>query len=305
MLKKNGNKFQGPNPSSRVEMTQVTRDQALASLLEFWGDMGLIDPVDAATLMRQARQGAKGPASAPPAAVLKPSASGREVPARAGDPADAPPRRLVRDPVEQARIAAAKAGTLAQLKSIVEAFEGCPLRAAATNTVVCDGVFDADVMLIGEAPGAEEDRKGLPFVGRAGKLLDRMLSTIGLSREANIYITNTVYWRPPGNRDPMAEETAICAPFLHRQIALKKPKLILTAGKFATQALLNTDDGIMRLRGRRMAYSQTDLAPIPCVPTLHPAYLLRRPQDKARAWADLLTIASLCDELGIKRSPAL
>jgi uracil-DNA glycosylase family 4 len=132
-----------------------------------------------------------------------------------------------------------------------------------------------------------------------------MLGAIGVTRASNIYITNLVYWRPPGNRDPSPEEMQICAPFLLRQIELKKPKLILTAGKFATHAMLGTDEGIMRLRGRRMRYAMEGVGHIPCVPLLHPSYLLRRPQDKAKAWEDMLTIAAVCDELGIARGESL
>jgi len=195
---------------------------------------------------------------------------------------------------------------MAELRAIIDQFDGCPLKKAAKNTVVCDGAYDADVMIVGEAPGGEEDAQGLPFVGRAGKLLDKMLATIGLSRQENVFITNLIYWRPPGNRDPSPAEMQICAPFLSRQIELKKPKLLLTAGKFATQAMLGTDDGIMRLRGRKLLYRQEGLpAPVKCVPMLHPAYLLRRPEDKAKAWDDLRTIAALCDEMGIKRGAAL
>jgi uracil-DNA glycosylase family 4 len=207
--------------------------------------------------------------------------------------------------VGEARARASAAQDLTALKAAIEGFDLCPLKKAARSTVVSDGALDAPIMLVGEAPGAEEDAHGLPFVGRSGKLLDRMLGAIGVSRTSNIYITNLVYWRPPGNRDPSPEEMQICAPFLNRQIELKRPKLILTAGKFATHAMLGTDEGIMRLRGRRMRYAQDGFGHIPCVPLLHPSYLLRRPQDKAKAWEDMLTIAAVCDELGIKRGDAL
>ena len=171
--------------------------------------------------------------------------------------------------------------------------------------MVCDGAFDADIMIVGEAPGGEEDARGLPFVGRAGQLLDRMLATVGLTRQTNVYITNLIYWRPPGNRDPSPAEMQMCAPFLLRQIELKRPKLLLTAGKFATHAMLNKEDGIMKLRGRKLSYAQDGMAPIPCIPMLHPAYLLRNPADKAKAWDDLRAVANFCDELGIKRGPSL
>ena len=216
------------------------------------------------------------------------------------------PKRLNNNPIAEARRLAAAASSLSELRMAIQAFNGCELKKASKNTVVCDGSFDADIMIVGEAPGGEEDQLGLPFVGRAGKLLDKMLATIGLSRTENVYITNLIYWRPPGNRDPSPVEMQICAPFLARQIELKQPKLLLTAGKFATQAMLGTEDGIMRLRGRKLLYRQDGLpAPIKCVPLLHPAYLLRRPEDKAKAWDDLRTIATICDELGIKRGPAL
>ena len=132
-----------------------------------------------------------------------------------------------------------------------------------------------------------------------------MLATVGLTRQQNVYITNLIYWRPPGNRDPSPVEMQMCAPFLMRQIELKKPKLLLTAGKFATHAMLNKEEGIMKLRGRKLSYVQDGMAPIPCLPMLHPAYLLRNPPDKAKAWDDLRTIAALCDELGITRGSAL
>jgi DNA polymerase len=216
------------------------------------------------------------------------------------------PKRLNNNPIAEARRLAASAATLVELRAAVQGFNGCDLKKASKSTVVCDGAFDAEIMLVGEAPGGEEDQVGLPFVGRAGKLLDKMLAAIGISRAENIYITNLIYWRPPGNRDPSPVEMQICAPFLARQIELKKPKLLLTAGKFATQAMLGTEDGIMRLRGRKLLYRQDGLAqPIKCVPLLHPAYLLRRPEDKAKAWDDLRTIAAMCDEMGIKRGQAL
>jgi DNA polymerase len=217
-----------------------------------------------------------------------------------------PPRRLVTNPVAEARDIAAKAGTLAELKALLEKFEGCPLKIAARNTVAFDGQADAPILLIGEAPGADEDAQGLPFVGRSGKLLDKMLEAVGLSRKTNVLITNIIFWRPPGNRDPTPDEVAICGPFLSRIIALKAPKLVATLGKSATQAMLATDDGIMRLRGRRLRLEREGLpGPVPCLPMLHPSYLLRRPQDKSKAWADMLALAQLADEVGVKRVGAL
>lgn len=270
-------------------MTHPGADLALRALADFWADMGL----EEARALRSWR-----PAGAPAAA---------RAPAQAENSSQrAAPRRLsASNPISEARRLASSASTLADLRTIIEQYEGCPLKKAAKNTVVCDGAFDAPVMIVGEAPGAEEDARGLPFVGRAGQLLDRMLAAIGLSRHENFYITNLIYWRPPGNRDPSPAEMQICAPFLMRQIELKQPKLLLTVGKFATHAMLNREDGIMRLRGRKLTYVQEGMSPIPTVPMLHPAYLLRNPADKAKAWDDLRVIARLCDELGIRRGPSL
>lgn len=268
---------------------------ALKALADFWSDMGVLDQDERRRIASTAGhapvrdRAAERPAGAPPSEGRRPE-----------------PRRLASNPIADARRLAAAAGSIAELKAVIERFDGCPLKQAAKNTAVYDGAVDAEVMIVGEAPGAEEDARGLPFVGRAGQLLDRMLASIGLSRTENVYITNLIYWRPPGNRDPSPAEVQVCGPFLARQIELKKPKLLLTAGKFATQTLLNQEDGIMRLRGRKLRFRQEGMAnDIPCVPMLHPAYLLRRPADKAKAWDDLLTIATMCDELGIKRGKGL
>lgn len=280
---------------------------AAKALADFWSDMGVPDETAELTTPERpaapARTASARSAPASDSRASEPLAQGERL-TRSGRPE---PRRLGnQNPVAEARAIAAAQTSLPALRTAISAFEGCPLKKSARNTVVYDGALDADIMLVGEAPGAEEDAAGLPFVGRAGKLLDRMLATIGVDRAHNIFITNIVYWRPPGNRDPSPDEVMICAPFLARQIELKRPKLLLTAGKFATQAMLGAEDGIMRLRGRKLRYRQDGLpADIPCVPLLHPAYLLRRPQDKAKAWEDLLTIAALCDDLGVQRQPGL
>ncbi len=276
-------------------MTHPEAALALKALADFWADMGL-EEARALNLPRP-----QAPSRLPAAAR-----QAERPPAAMGAGPRPEPKRLNNNPIAEARRLAAAATTLGDLRAAIQAFDGCPLKKAAKNTVVCDGSFDAEVMIVGEAPGGEEDQIGLPFVGRAGRLLDRMLATIGLSRSDNVYITNLIYWRPPGNRDPSPVEMQICAPFLARQIELKQPRLLLTAGKFATQAMLGTEDGIMRLRGRKLLYRQDGLpAPIKCVPLLHPAYLLRRPEDKAKAWDDLRTIAAICDELGVRRGPGL
>ena len=179
-----------------------------------------------------------------------------------------------------------------QLKAKVKGCTDCGLRAGCTQTVFGVGDESADWMLVGEAPGAEEDRLGEPFVGQAGKLLDNMLAAVGLARGRNVYIANVLKCRPPGNRNPEPQEVAQCAPHLARQIALIKPKLIVAMGRFAAQTLLGTDATIGSLRGTVHRYQG-----VPLVVTYHPAYLLRNLPDKAKAWADLLlarkTIASL------------
>jgi uracil-DNA glycosylase family 4 len=189
---------------------------------------------------------------------------------------------------ESARELAASAQTLEELRAVLDAFDGCPLKATASRLVFADGNPRGRLMLLGEAPGADEDRQGKPFVGRAGRLLDKMLAAIGLSRE-HVYIANIVPWRPPGNRTPTPQETAICLPFIRRQIELAAPQLLVTLGGPSTQALLGVAEGILRARGRWRDYDCAGRL-IPAMPTLHPAYLLRTPTQKRLAWRDLLAI---------------
>jgi uracil-DNA glycosylase len=192
-----------------------------------------------------------------------------------------------------ARALADAAKDLAELRAAVEAFDGCSLRRTATHTVFADGKPGAPLMLIGEAPGADEDRIGRPFVGRSGQLLDRMLAGIGISRTENAYITNILFWRPPGNRKPTPEETAICLPFVWRHIALLEPKIVVLCGGTATAALLNRTEGITRLRGRWFDLAVAGLSqPVPTIATYHPSFLLRAPAHKSESWRDLLLIQS-------------
>ncbi len=184
---------------------------------------------------------------------------------------------------------------LPALYAAIEAFDGCPLKRTATKTVICDGLAASRVMVIGEAPGADEDRTGKPFVGRAGQLLDRMLAAIGRDRHAPdaalaAYITNVLFWRPPGNRTPTPTEIALCLPFVHRHIALVDPIAILAVGAPATHALTGTSDPVGRLRGRWHALEINGKS-YPVMPTYHPAYLLRQPAHKYMAWNDLLLFA--------------
>lgn len=188
------------------------------------------------------------------------------------------------DPVAVARSVAQAAGTLDQLQAAMDAFDHCELKRGARQLVFADGTPGAKVMVIGEAPGRDEDREGRPFVGRAGQLLDRMLAAIDLNRAENVYITNVLPWRPPQNRDPKPEEIGMLKPFLERHVALAKPEVLVVMGNISCQAVLGKR-GITRLRG------QWDQAmDLPVIPMFHPAYLLRQPQMKRQAWADLLEL---------------
>lgn len=217
------------------------------------------------------------------------------------------PRRKATDsPVDNARALAGAAQTVATLRQAVQGFDGCALKATARNTVFSDGVDDAPVLVIGEAPGKDEDEQGKPFVGRSGQLLDRMLALIGLSRQQNVLISNTIFWRPPGNRDPTQGETVACLPFVERLIELSQPRLLILTGKAAAHTVLKRDEGVTRMRGRRLLYNAPGLAaPVNAMVMLHPAYLLRQPQQKRLAWADLLLAEAWLKELGVARSPHL
>ena len=192
-------------------------------------------------------------------------------------------------PTQDGRAMAQAAQSLNELKQALDAFDGCPLKATATQAVFARGNPQADVMIVGEAPGREEDREGAPFIGQAGHLLDRMLAAIGLD-ETTAYITNVVFWRPPGNRKPTDAEIETCLPFAQRHIELARPKLVVLAGGIAAQSLLHSKNGIMALRGRWHDYTLGDGTVIPALPMYHPAFLLRRPQEKAKSWQDLLSL---------------
>jgi uracil-DNA glycosylase family 4 len=193
---------------------------------------------------------------------------------------------------------AASCQTLAALEAAIAGFDGCALRATATSTVFADGNPEAALMVVGEGPGAEEDRLGLPFVGASGKLLDRMLAAIGLDR-TGAYITNVVYWRPPGNRTPTPAELALCLPFVQRHIALARPKVLVFSGGTAAKTLLERTDGITRFRGRWFDYrpGAVDFT-IPVIATFHPSFLLRSPGQKREAWRDILAVKHKLLELG-------
>ena len=192
---------------------------------------------------------------------------------------------------------AAKCRTLAELKAAVESFEGSQLKKLATNTVFADGNPASRIMFVGEAPGHDEDKAGLPFVGRAGKLLDKMMAAIGLDR-TSAYIINVMPWRPPDNRNPDPGEVAMCIPFLRRHIELAQPKIMILLGAVSARHVLGLNDGIMKLRGRWLEY-RIGTEMIPVLPTLHPAYLLRQPAHKKLAWRDLQALADKLDALGL------
>lgn len=245
-------------PSSRPD------PQAVRALFAWYAAMGVDEAVGLTPVDRTAISETPAPPTAPPRAP-------------------APP-----DAVATARTLAARCDTLEALRAAMEAFDQCPLKDTAGSLVFADGNPAAAVMFIGEAPGQEEDRQGKPFVGRSGKLLDRMLQAIGLDR-TQAYIANILPWRPPLNRKPELTEVQMCLPFLHRHIALAAPQLIVTLGGTASQHLLDTQDSMRNLRGRWRPLSLEGRT-VHVMPTYHPAYLLRNPISKRAAWQDMLAV---------------
>lgn len=232
-----------------------------------------------------------------PAARARPAPPPQAIaPARSEAAPPPAPIPLNADPAETKALAA-QAQTLDALRAVMDAYEGCLLKKRATQLCFADGNPEAPIMLVGEGPGEQEDLTGKPFVGRAGQLLDRMLAAIGLDR-SKVFIANMVPWRPPGNRNPTAEELALCAPFLHRQVELVAPRLLLTLGNVPTQSLFGTSQGITRMRGqwRDLTIGSHQ---VPTLATLHPAYLLRSPASKALAWQDMLALRRAMVEAGL------
>lgn len=261
------------------------------AVLDWMVAMGADEAVDATPVDRRKSARPTAPREASPTSV--PAAAEPAAPQRQPGP-DAPlaPAQGAAD----ARQIAAAANDLAALRAALERFEGCALKQTATNLVFARGNPQAPVMFIGEAPGAEEDRAGLPFVGASGRLLDRMLSFIGLD-EQSVYITNIIFWRPPGNRSPTDAETAACLPFVRRHIALAHPRLLVTLGRPAMNTVLGLNSGINKARGRWIEYGEGLESPIPAMPTFHPAYLLRNPAQKRETWMDFLSIREKLDKL--------
>ena len=288
----------------------------MATLLAWWREMGVdgateeaatdwlargdVAPGTGYALVAPAGSENAGQVADAPAVALRPpihppSSAPRETiaPARATPPplADAP-RRFPTAPPDAAALAAREAARSAPdldaLRGVLENFDGCALKATAKSLCFYRGNAKARLMIVGEAPGRDEDLQGKPFVGRAGQLLDKMLAAIGLG-EGDVHITNVVYWRPPGNRTPTPQEVQVCRPFLERQIELVAPDILMTMGGSAANALLDIEGGIMRQRGRWREFTAGGRT-VPTMPTLHPAYLLRTPIAKRLAWRDLLAI---------------
>ncbi|CAN7399420.1 uracil-DNA glycosylase [Phenylobacterium sp. LjRoot164] len=262
----------------------VPFDRVAESLLAFWAEAGVdamlhdtpIDRIEAGKFVPP-KPPEKKPLAAPP------------TPVRAGTGAD------VASAIAQARQLAAAAQDLEALKAAIAGFDGCSLKfEGARQAVFARGAADAPLLVIGEGPGADEDARGEPFVGRAGQLLDKMLAGAGLS--GRVFITNTVFWRPPGNRTPSAQEQAVCQPFLERAIELVSPKMLLLVGAPSAKSMLKRDEGILSLRGRWFEWrSEAGNLELPAMPTLHPAFLLRQPAAKKKAWSDLLTLTERLD----------
>jgi len=281
-------------------MNQTVAREDLESLLRWYIDQGIDETIGEDAIDRFA--------APPPQAAALPiqqQAPAAPTPIRA---APATPPAALRGPVpiespqlvEDARALAQRCHSIADLEAAVRDFEGCALKRTAKNTVFADGVAGAPVMIVGEAPGADEDRLGKPFVGVSGQLMDRMFEAIGMSRERDLYITNILFWRPPGNRTPTLAEQAICMAFTRRHIELAQPKVLVLAGGTAAKSVLDTTEGIMRLRGKWTTLGLDDGSTVPTLPTFHPAYLLRTPASKRQSWLDLLSLDKKLRELGLK-----
>jgi len=271
--------------------------RALEAALALQYGWGADEALDDTPHDRRAAAPPQARAAAPAGGAMGGRATGALAePARA-----APPPAAAGGAVAEAEALAAAASDLEALRAAIAGFGGLALRDTATNLVFADGNPGAPVMLIGEAPGAEEDREGKPFVGASGRLLDRMLASIGLDRNGSgwgsFYITNIIAWRPPGNRNPTDSEVALSLPFIRRHIALARPKVVLLLGAVAVRSLTGAREGITRLRGRWLDLTVDGQGSVPALATLHPAYLLRNPGAKKDAWADLIALRRRIEEM--------
>ena len=283
--------------------------QALKELLEFYAEAGVDTALGDAPVDRYAAPTTE-PTPMPPAQAAEPPSPPSPSQHPPSTPSPPAPPGLLPLPMaatasdeavqglRHAQALADGATTLEALRSALEGFDGCALKKTARRMVFADGNPEASIMLIGEAPGRDEDAQGLPFVGRSGQLLDKMLAAIGLDR-TSVYIGNVIYWRPPGNRTPTPGERALCEPFIRRQIALVRPKVMMTLGGSALSTLFEGRTGIMKTRGQVLTYAQDGLS-IPTVPTLHPAALLRQSINKRLGWRDMLLLDGLAREHGAR-----
>jgi uracil-DNA glycosylase len=285
-----------------LDADSLDREQLIA-LTRWFADMGVDCAISAQPHDRfgeappeLARQPAEGGSQA--------AAQGRKPPLNytSGAAAPSPQRPGAAAPpvppdqaMQSAREAAAAAADLDALRAALDTFDGCTLKRSASQLVFADGNPNADIMIVGEAPGADEDRQGKPFAGRAGQLLDKMLAAIGLDR-TTVYIANVVPWRPPGNRTPTPQETAICLPFIKRQIELVNPKVLVCAGAYSVQTLLGVKEGIIRARGKWHDYDAGNGDTIKAVAMLHPEFLLRTPARKRETWQDLLALKKVINQ---------
>ncbi|MBH9994775.1 MULTISPECIES: uracil-DNA glycosylase family protein [Bartonella] len=261
-------------------------------LLGFYSEAGVDTPLDDKPIDRfkQSAEIIKQVAAARETAVPQERANVRHTPRHA------PPQRIsVEGQVATANELARNAKNLDELFEALKSFNGCTLKLTAKNTCFADGTPHSKLMLVGEAPGREEDLQGIPFVGRSGMLLNRILAAIGLKRE-DVYIANTIPWRPPGNRTPTPMETELCRPFIERQIELSAPEILVALGGPAMQVLTGVKNGIIRTRGQWLSHHLENGKTIPVMPTFHPAYLLRTPSQKKLAWADFLEIRNALDQ---------
>ena len=262
-------------------------------LLGFYSEAGVDTPLDdkpidrfkqSAEIIKQVTAAARETTVPPDKTNVRPA------------PRRAPPQRIsVEGQVATAHELARNAKNLDELFEALKSFNGCTLKLTAKNTCFADGTPHSKLMLVGEAPGREEDLQGVPFVGRSGMLLNRILAAIGLKRE-DVYIANTIPWRPPGNRTPTPMETELCRPFIERQIELSAPKILVALGGPAMQVLTGVKNGIIRTRGQWLSHHLENGKTIPVMPTFHPAYLLRTPSQKKLAWADFLEIRNALDQ---------